>query len=219
MSSPDTLHPADGRAALLMIEFVQEWLSPEGRLRPLMSRNLPGFDASVLAAERCLRFAREQRLPVFHATLKLSPDYRELGRADYGLRAAIPRAGTWRADQDGWQFDPRFAPRSEEFIIEGRSGASAFANSNLESLLKAQGVKRLYLAGYATHVCVESTLRAAHDLAYEPVVLLDACAAFTPAQQAFFASEIVHHFGHAIDSDRFAALEALREAKPAILQA
>ncbi|WP_408639507.1 isochorismatase family protein, partial [Noviherbaspirillum autotrophicum] len=32
--------------------------------------------------------------------------------------------------------------------------------------MRNQGISRLYLAGYATHVCIESTMRHAHDIGY-----------------------------------------------------
>ncbi|MEJ2632282.1 MAG: cysteine hydrolase [Acidihalobacter sp.] len=207
MSSIDSLQPRSGRAALLMIEFVNEWLADDGKLRFLMADNTAALDSSLSAAWRVLHSARSSALPVFHATLKFSPDYRELGTCDFGLRGAIRRGGRFKATDGGCQFHPDFTPASGEFVIEGRSGASAFANSNLDGLMRANGITRLFLAGYATHVCVESTLRAAHDMGYEPVVIIDATAAFSAAQQDYFIEHVVHHFGHLISSDTFVNLE------------
>ncbi|MEJ2632354.1 MAG: isochorismatase family protein [Acidihalobacter sp.] len=132
MTSIDSLHPRFGRAALLMIEFVNEWLATDGKLHRLMERNRAAFDDSVAVAQRVLHAARAIDMPVLHATLKLSPDYRELGACDFGLRGAIQRAGTWKSADDGWRFHPDFAPAADEFVVEGRSGSSAFADSNLD---------------------------------------------------------------------------------------
>jgi nicotinamidase-related amidase len=68
-----------------------------------------------------------------------------------------------------------------------------FANSNLEGLLKVNGIARLYLAGFATHVCVESTMRYAHDLGYEPITISDATAAFTREQRRHVLEDGAHH--------------------------
>lgn len=192
----------EGRAALLMIEFVNEWLAPEGRLRGLI-KDERQFAHSQVAGRQALEAARRAGMPVIHATLRMSSDYRELGRARFGLRGAIPKAGTWRNEDSGWQFYGPFAPRPDEFIVSGRAGASAFAASDLDNYLRGQGITRLYLAGYATHVCIESTMRAAHDLGYEPIVLSDATAAFTDQQQQHVLNEVVHHFGWSMPTQSF----------------
>ncbi|WP_274851517.1 isochorismatase family protein [Serratia marcescens] len=194
--------PKEERAALVMIEFVNEWLDPQGKLHGLI-QDKRSLARSQEAGKRALEAARQAGMPVIHATLQLSPDYRELGRKPFGLRGAIPKAGTWQKQDKGWQFYPSFAPRSNEFVISGRAGASAFAASDLDNYLRGQGITRLYLAGYATHVCIESTLRAAHDLGYEPVILSDATAAFTAQQQQHVLNDVVHHFGWAMMTQAF----------------
>ncbi|UJA56044.1 isochorismatase family protein [Serratia marcescens] len=194
--------PKEERAALVMIEFVNEWLDPQGKLHGLI-QDKRSLARSQEAGKRALEAARQAGMPVIHATLQLSPDYRELGRKPFGLRGAIPKAGTWQKQDKGWQFYPSFAPRSNEFVISGRAGASAFPASDLDNYLRGQGITRLYLAGYATHVCIESTLRAAHDLGYEPVILSDATAAFTAQQQQHVLNDVVHHFGWAMMTQAF----------------
>jgi nicotinamidase-related amidase len=68
-----------------------------------------------------------------------------------------------------------------------------FANSNLDAFLRNQAVSRLYLPGYAKHVRIESTMRTAHEISYEPVVIEEATTAFTKEQQHVIA-HAVHHF-------------------------
>lgn len=193
-----------------MIEFVNEWLDAAGKLRFLMAHNERAFAASIEAGKRALQSARAAGIDVIHATLKLSPDYRELGKVHFGLRGAIPKVGTWKSNDTGWHFHKDFAPRADEFVVEGRTGASAFANSNLDAFLRNQGISRLYLAGYATHVCIESTMRTAHDIGYEPIVIEDATAAFTEAQQRHVLEHTVHHFGWSIKTEEFASLLGVR---------
>ncbi|AZD86887.1 Nicotinamidase/isochorismatase family protein [Pseudomonas chlororaphis subsp. aureofaciens] len=199
---PPQLASGEGRAALVMIEFVNEWLAPEGKLRGLI-KDERQFAYSQIAGKQALEAARRAGMPVIHATLQMSPDYRELGRARFGLRGAIPKAGTWQKQDRGWQFYGPFAPQADEFVLSGRAGASAFAASDLDNYLRGQGITRLYLAGYATHVCIESTMRAAHDLGYEPVILSDATSAFTAQQQQHVLSEVVHHFGWDMPTQNF----------------
>lgn len=208
---PPQQAPHNGKSALLMIEFVNEWLAPDGKLRGLM-KDERQFNRSQLAAQQALAAARKQGMPVIHATLQLSADYREFGNLRFGLRGAIPGAKTWQKQDNGWQFYPPFAPLANEFVISGRAGASAFAASDLDNYLRGQGITRLYLAGYATHVCIESTLRAAHDLGYEAIVLSDATAAFNTQQQTHVLQDVVHHFGWAMSTQQF--VERLSDLSP-----
>ena len=91
----------------------------------------------------------------------------------------------------------------EEFVVGGRTGGSAFAGSNLDSYLRNNHIDTLYIMGYALHVCVESTLRSAHDLGYKPILIEDASAAFTPEQRQHVLNEVVHHFGKKITTQEF----------------
>jgi ureidoacrylate peracid hydrolase len=51
---------------------------------------------------------------------------------------------------------------------------SAFFHSQLDSVLRARGIRTLIFTGIATNVCVESTLRDGFHLEYFGVLLEDA---------------------------------------------
>jgi biuret amidohydrolase len=65
-------------AALVLIEFQNEWLDPAGKLRFLL-KDLPQFDTSVRHAETALAAARKAGMKVVHMGLHLYPDHREMG--------------------------------------------------------------------------------------------------------------------------------------------
>ncbi len=190
-------------SALVMIEFVNEWVAEDGKLRPLVESS-PQFLPSLVHGKSVLLAARRAGMHVIHVSLPLSDDYREFGGTTFGLRGAIRKAGTWKRSNDGWKFHTDYTPTPGEFVVEGRVGASAFANSNLDAYLRANGIRHVYLAGYASHVCVESTLRDAHDRGVEATVITDATAAFTQPQFDHFVNDVIHHFGHATTAGAFA---------------
>lgn len=200
--SPVEVPEPKERSALLMIEFVNEWIGPEAGLDFLM-KDREQFAQSQQAGKAILEAARRKGLTVIHASLRLSDDYREYGDGHFGLRKAIPQAGTWQASGDSWRFAKGFEPLSDEFVVEGRTGASAFAGSNLESFLRANDITQIFLAGYALHVCVESTLRDAHDRGYDTIILPAATSAFTAAQRDHVLEHVVHHYGAAMDKEAF----------------
>jgi nicotinamidase-related amidase len=59
-------------------------------------------------------------------------------------------------------------------VVKRRVGA--FSGSDLDIVLRAQGIKSLVLAGISTSGVVLSTLRVAADMDYQITVLSDACA-------------------------------------------
>lgn len=191
------------RCALVLIEYQGEWLNDNGKINKLMQdRQL--FADSLEQSRLALDAARRAGMRIVHVGLRFSPGYPELGNARAGLREVIPRAGTFQQGTPGSAFVEPFVPRDSEWVVEGRTGASGFAGSNLESLLRNNGVETIYLMGYAAHVCVESTLRDAHDRGYDVVVLTDATAAFSREQQRHFEEAVVHHFGRGLLTAAFA---------------
>jgi len=195
------------RTALVMIEFQHEWLDPVvGKLGQLMQDH-EAFQASVPRAKRLLGAARDAGMHVVHVPCLFRPGYPEIaGGLAQGLFGAIPRFGTWTGE--GRPFADGFTPLPQEFVVTGRVGASAFAHSDLDVFLRTNGITRLLLAGYALHVCVESTLRQAHDLGYTAGVVEDACAAFTAAQRRHVLEDVVHHFGDALSTEQVLGLLA-----------
>jgi nicotinamidase-related amidase len=61
----------------------------------------------------------------------------------------------------------------------------AFAQTELESELRSRGVETVVLAGIATNLGVESTLRQGTGLGFGFVTVEDACSTFSPEMQEF----------------------------------
>jgi nicotinamidase-related amidase len=189
-------------SALLLIECQNEWLSTKGKLHGLIEDKAM-FNRSVKNISKALEMARNMRMPVAHVGLGFQKGYPELANGKSGLNKTIPSVGTFQLDSFGAEFYEPFRPIEGEFIIKGRCGASGFAGSNLDAWLRKNRIEDLYLVGYATHVCVESTMREAHDKGYNPILLEDATSAFNRKQQDYILNEIVHHFGQHLPTKDF----------------
>ena len=168
--------------ALILIECQNEWLSSKGKLQRLIE-DKEMFDLSVKNIEQALQYARAVQMPIAHVGLRFQFGYPELANGKSGLNKAIPTFGTFPLNEFGSQFYEPFQPLQNEFVVTGRTGASGFAGSNLDVWLRNNKIEDLYLVGYATHVCVESTLREAHDKGYNPILIEDATSAFNKNQQ------------------------------------
>jgi nicotinamidase-related amidase len=73
------------------------------------------------------------------------------------------------------QIHPDVAPEPGDIVVTKRR-VSAFAGSDLDVVLRAQGIDHLILAGIATSGVVLSTVRQAADLDFALTVLSDGCA-------------------------------------------
>ena len=188
--------------ALIFIEFQQEWFNPQGHLQQKLIEDKEQFRIAVENATSIITSARAGGWRVVHAGLNLRGDPKYLvyggGKTAVGIRKAIPEAGIWT--KEGPEFVPPFNPRENEFVVTGRSGASTLKNSTLDPYLRSFNIDTVILMGFAIHVCVESTMREAHDIGYRPLVVTDASCGFTADQPEYFRKHIAHHFGEAIET-------------------
>lgn len=83
-----------------------------------------------------------------------------------------------------------------------------FQGTSLDTILRVAGVDNLVFVGIATDVAVESTARAACDLAYRTVVVSDACITDTDEAHANSLAAIKKWFGETPTADE--VLGALR---------
>lgn len=145
---PATPSPID-KAALLLIDCQREYA--DGRLP------LPGIDAALSEAARLLSLARVGGAPVIHVV--------HHGAAGGAFDPTGPYVEI---------LDP-VKPRGEEAIVV-KGKPNAFAATDLDARLKALGKREIIVAGFMTHMCVSSTVRAALDLGYRATVVAKAVA-------------------------------------------
>ncbi|ROO91340.1 nicotinamidase-related amidase [Actinocorallia herbida] len=116
--------------------------------------------------------ARAAGLPVIYVTVGFRPGYPEVAPQNrmFGGLKRMPSA----PDPALSDVHPDVAPEPGDPIVVKRR-VSAFSGSDLDLLLRAQGITHLVLTGIATGGVVLSTLREAADLDYTLTVLADAC--------------------------------------------
>ena len=65
------------------------------------------------------------------------------------------------------------ARRSGDIVVEGKRGLDTFASTNLDFILRSNGIETVALGGFLTNCCVESTMRTAYEKGYDVVTLTD----------------------------------------------
>lgn len=114
------------------------------------------------AAKNCkqlLTFFREKQLPIVHIQHVATRE---------GATFFIPNT-------HGCEINELVKPEDDEPIIV-KHYPSSFRETELEALLNTKGIHELIICGAMTHMCIDTTTRAAFDLGFKCTVASDACA-------------------------------------------
>ncbi len=169
MKNPNDLHPQPGDA--LLIVDVQNDFLPGGSLAVPMS------DEIVPVLNRYLNIL--SALPVF-ATRDWHPVQHCSFRAEGGPWPPHCIADTFGAEFAATlQLPPSAVIISKAATLE-QDAYSGFQDTNLDSLLRASNIRRLFIGGLATDYCVLNTVRDALKLGYQVLLLGDAIRAVMP---------------------------------------
>lgn len=136
-------------AALIMIDCQNTYR--EGVMQ------LTGVEAALVEARRALDLAREIGRPVIHIQHDAGPG------TPYDVSASIG------------QISDIVAPQAGELVIT-KNYPNSFVQTSLDEELKKLGIRQLVLAGFMTHMCINSTARGAFNLGYSPTVIASATA-------------------------------------------
>ena len=118
---------------------------------------LTNIEPAILEAQKLLMMARDLKIPIIHIQHDAGVG------TPYDITAEI---GAISAE---------VAPKNGEAVVI-KNYPNAFWHTTLEAQLKALGVENVVLAGFMTHMCINSTARGAFNLGFKPTVIASACA-------------------------------------------
>jgi ureidoacrylate peracid hydrolase len=180
---PEPLEIDREHTAVLLVDMQNAFASLGGML------DLAGVDvkpaaAAVANARLVVDAARAAGVPVIYLVMGYPPDQSTAGGEDSPnprkelalclmrerpeLRGKLLTIGTW-----DFQIVDALTPAESDLVIT-KSRYSGFAGTPLDALLRGRGIRTLLMAGIASNVCVESTLREAYFHEYWPVMIEDA---------------------------------------------
>ena len=150
----------DQKRALLVMDVQQGIINNLGdRATEYLQRVSKAVDA-----------ARQSGIPVIFIVVRFRKGYPELSPNNKMFGALRERS--WDMDETSDLTKPMITPLEDELVI-AKKRVSAFAGSDLEMILNAQGITELILCGVSTSGVVLSTLRYAADKDYRLSVLSD----------------------------------------------
>ena len=174
--------------ALLIVDIQNDYF-PGGAME------LEGSPEAGARAGDLLHLFRERSLPVVHI--------RHI--------AAPPGATFFLPITPGARIHKCAAPLDGETVFQ-KHNPSAFRKTCLLEHLKGLGVTDLVVAGMMTHLCIDTTVRAAADLGFTCILAGDACAtkALTFGDKTVPAAQVQAAFLSAIDGT-FAKVTTVEE--------
>lgn len=217
-------YPYDGRldpaaTALVVIDLQVDFLSEHGYFArigydPAPLRSILPRVNQLIAACRSTGIRIVQTRQGYRSDLADMTPYEKWRRERSGL------AGTnvMLRGSPGFEIVPEIDIRPEDIIVD-KTCNGAFTHTDLEHILRAQGISHLMLAGCTTDVCVHSTLREACDRNFQCLTIADACAsgdAYAHAAALHMVTVENGIFGALTDSGAvLAALQTLPDLAPA----
>lgn len=148
---------------------------------------LANVEPAILEAQKLLRMARELKVPIIHIQHDAGPG------SPYDITVEIGA------------ISDEVAPQSGEDIIV-KHFPNAFIETTLETKLRSLRVENVVLAGFMTHMCINSTARGAFNLGFKPSVVASACATrhLPSANGKIIDAQTIHDSALAAIGDLFA---------------
>jgi len=168
-------------SALIMIDCQNTYR--EGVMK------LEGVEEALAEGRRLLEAARACGVPVIHIQHDAGEGSPYDIRTDIGAIADV------------------VAPIDSEPVVV-KHYPNSFVQTDLEERLKALDIKQVVLAGFMTHMCVNSTAHGAFNLGFAPTVVASATATrgLTSVGGRALSADEVHHGALASTRDLYAAV-------------
>jgi nicotinamidase-related amidase len=156
--------------------------------------------AVSLRAADLARAFRAAGAPVVLVRVAFSIDGGEMLRTDVDQPrpAAGPRPPEYSQFMDELE-------QTESDIVVTKHNWGAFHGTDLDVQLRRRGITTIVLGGIATNMGVESTARAAHEHAYNLVLVEDAMASMTASDHAFAVERIFPRIGRVATTNEVVA--------------
>ncbi|UJH67753.1 cysteine hydrolase [Muricauda sp. SCSIO 65647] len=151
------------------------------------NRNNPQAEEN---AAKILRYWRKRGQPIFHVR-----------HSSQNPRSPL------HASKSGFDIKEEVKPLENEPLFT-KNVNSAFIGTDLEDVLKDNGINNIVMVGLTTNHCISTSVRMAANLGFETVLVSDACAAFDQMgiNGKPFDAELIHQTALASLKDEFAQI-------------
>jgi len=140
------------KQALILVDIQNDYFTGG-------TMELSEMDAAAKNCARLLQAFRQKKAPIFHIQHLATHE---------GATFFIPNTF-------GCEIREPVKPEADETLVI-KHFPSAFRDTDLDQMLKLAGIEEVTICGAMTHMCIDTTTRAAFDLGYRCRLVADACA-------------------------------------------
>ena len=205
---PHTCESFDGPGTALVVVDMQIYFMEEGQLgaAPIAREIVPNVNRLARAVRDAGGIVVWIQNLAGHETLKSWSVAHERFTED---KRKVRLEGM-RRDSRAFRLWPTLDVRAEDHrVVKRRYSAFIQGSSDIENVLRDNGIETIIVTGVATNVCCESTARDAMMLNYRSLMVSDGCATMTDAEHAATLGNFYLFFGDVQTTDELVArLEA-----------
>ncbi len=187
-------------AAVVVVDMQRDFCEPGGAFDRL-GINLSMYPPMIPRLARLLSVARRAAVPVVYIQMTVLPGRRSESPAQIRFNLRLHLASHGEAapllytieGTPGWEIISALAPEPGDLVVR-KYRSSGFWGTNLDMLLRSNGIETVIMAGCTTEGCVESTARDALFNDYYVVVPEDCVASDDPEQHEASLLLMRHRF-------------------------
>ena len=189
-------------SAVLLIDLQEAFCSSSGSMAR-QGRDILSCERAARACNQMAAIARSASITVIWTRYCLRPDYRDGGWYTSELRPNIRFNDSLRSDKADSELWKELTIAPSDIVID-KPRMSSFYASQLEAVLRGEGITNLFIGGVTTSMCVETTVRDASQRDYRTFVVIDACADWAQERHQPSLDAMAFGFAHMTDMAQFA---------------
>ena len=194
------MNPIDtNNTALLLIGFQRDYFDPEGVLYGAVeeSHRVNGTLANTLGL---IDAFRASPLTMVNTPIVFSELYEEIEQP-IGILKTIRDVQAFKAGTRGAETIDEISNYGDRILeVPGKRSFNAFANTDLDKLLREKGIERILFAGCVTSICVNATALHAFESGFQVTLLSDCTSSRTTVEQEFFCESVFPIFAEVATS-------------------
>ena len=190
------------KTAIILIGYQNDYFSKNGILYSVIEES--SVTSGVLENTiKVINSIKNENVLIISTPIIFTSDYSELTEP-VGILKTIKEVGAFKDGKFGSETIDEIKEFKDRIIeVPGKLGLNAFMNTNLEEILKNNGITHVALAGAVCSICIDSTGRYAFEKGFEVSMISDCISGRSVFEQQFYCEKIFPLYASVLNSQSF----------------